>query len=154
MADVAARHSRPKEEPVDFHYTPEQDTFRRDIRQWLAANLPKDLCVDDPQDERVAPDRATFERRVEWQRTMYKAGWVGAVVNAVLRKAAAEHATVAFPDPRDEPVKALAAIWAFPEWLVKRWIDRYGPEPTAALCESINSPPLTLRAARSRPAGK
>ena len=77
MADVAARHSRPKEEPVDFHYTPEQDTFRRDIRQWLAANLPKDLCVDDPQDERVAPDRATFERRVEWQRTMYKAGWVG-----------------------------------------------------------------------------
>ena len=22
---------------MDFHYTPEQDAFRRDIRQWLAA---------------------------------------------------------------------------------------------------------------------
>ena len=28
-------------------------------------------------DERVAPDRATFERRVAWQRTMCQAGWVG-----------------------------------------------------------------------------
>ena len=62
---------------MDFHYTDEQEAFRRDIRQWLAANLPRELCVDDPTDERVAPDRATFERRVEWQRTMYKAGWVG-----------------------------------------------------------------------------
>ena len=62
---------------MDFHYTEEQEAFRRDIRQWLAANLPRELCVDDPTDERVAPDRPTFERRVEWQRTMYKAGWVG-----------------------------------------------------------------------------
>ncbi len=62
---------------MDFHETPEQSAFRREIRDWLAANLPNDLRVDDPTDERVAPDRATFERRVEWQRTMYKAGWVG-----------------------------------------------------------------------------
>jgi alkylation response protein AidB-like acyl-CoA dehydrogenase len=62
---------------VDFHYTEEQEAFRQEIRQWLAANLPRELCVDDPTDERVAPDRATFERRVDWQRAMYKAGWVG-----------------------------------------------------------------------------
>jgi alkylation response protein AidB-like acyl-CoA dehydrogenase len=62
---------------VDFHYTDEQEAFRHELRQWLAANLPPDLCVDDPIDERVAPDRATFERRVAWQRTMHEAGWVG-----------------------------------------------------------------------------
>jgi len=62
---------------VDFQYTPEQDAFRQDIRRWLADNLPADLCVDDPTDERVAPDRPTFERRVAWQRTMCAAGWVG-----------------------------------------------------------------------------
>jgi len=62
---------------VDFQYTPEQEAFRQELRQWLAANLPEDLKVDDPTDERVAPDRATFERRVEWQRTMHRAGWVG-----------------------------------------------------------------------------
>ncbi len=91
------------------------------------------------------PPSAAVHTAVDLAKSM-SAPWVGAFVNAVLRKAAAEHATVGFPDPRVEPVKALAAIWAFPEWLVKRWIDRYGREPTAALCESINSiPPLTLR---------
>ena len=62
---------------MDFHYTAEQEAFRQELRRWLAANLPRDLCVDDPTDERVAPDRATFERRVQWQRTMFEAGWVG-----------------------------------------------------------------------------
>ncbi|HEV8439764.1 MAG TPA: acyl-CoA dehydrogenase [Methylomirabilota bacterium] len=62
---------------MDFQYSAEQEAFREELRRWLAANLPPDLCIDDPIDERVAPDRATFERRVAWQRTMYKAGWVG-----------------------------------------------------------------------------
>ncbi len=62
---------------MDFQYTAEQDLFRQELRQWLDLNLPRELCVDDPTDERVAPDRATFERRVGWQRIMYKAGWVG-----------------------------------------------------------------------------
>src|SRR5262249_15837767 len=74
---VCAHDRNRKERPVDFQYTAEQEQFRQELRRWLAANLPPDLCVDDPTDERVAPDRATFERRVEWQRTMYKAGWVG-----------------------------------------------------------------------------
>jgi alkylation response protein AidB-like acyl-CoA dehydrogenase len=62
---------------MDFRDTPEQAAFRQDLRGWLAANLPDALCVDDPADERVAPDRETFERRVAWQRTMFGAGWVG-----------------------------------------------------------------------------
>ena len=62
---------------MDFQYTPEQQAFRRDVRGWLADNLPVDLCVDDPFDERVAPDRGTFERRVAWQKKMSAARWVG-----------------------------------------------------------------------------
>src|SRR5437016_2735043 len=62
---------------MDFEYTPEQEALRKELRGWLAANLPPDLCVDDPADDRVAPDRATFERRCAWQKTMHKAGWVG-----------------------------------------------------------------------------
>ena len=68
-------------------------------------------------------------------------------VNAVLRKAAAEHGRVIFPDFTRTPVKALAAETSFPEWLLERWLNRYGPDGTRALCESINAiPPLTLRA--------
>ncbi len=62
---------------MDFQYTPEQDAFRAEVRSWLAANLDPSLCVDDPKDERVAPDRETFEERRIWQRTMYDSGWVG-----------------------------------------------------------------------------
>ena len=62
---------------MDFTYTPEQEHFRAEIRRWLAANLTDDLRIEDPTDERVAPDRDTFERRREWQRCMYAAGWVG-----------------------------------------------------------------------------
>lgn len=62
---------------MDFQYTPEQEAFRAKVRGWLATNLAPDLCVDDARDERIAPDRETFERRRVWQRTMYEAGWVG-----------------------------------------------------------------------------
>jgi alkylation response protein AidB-like acyl-CoA dehydrogenase len=62
---------------MDFRYSPEQEAFRKELRGWLEANLPRELCVDDPVDERVAPDRETFERRRLWQRRMWEAGWVG-----------------------------------------------------------------------------
>jgi len=62
---------------MDFQYTPAQEAFRREVRCWLEQNLPADLCVDDAFDERVAADRATFERRVAWQRKLYDSRWVG-----------------------------------------------------------------------------
>jgi len=62
---------------MDFRYSPEQEAFRKELRGWLEANLPRELCVDDPVDERVAPDRETFEKRRLWQRRMWEAGWVG-----------------------------------------------------------------------------
>ena len=62
---------------MDFNLTPAEEAFRSELRAWLAKHLPDDLRVDDPSDDRVAGDRATFERRRVWQRTMYEAGWVG-----------------------------------------------------------------------------
>jgi len=62
---------------MDFEYAPEQQAFREEFRAWLAKNLPPDLCLDDPADDRVASDRETFERRRAWQKTMHEAGWVG-----------------------------------------------------------------------------
>jgi alkylation response protein AidB-like acyl-CoA dehydrogenase len=62
---------------MDFQYTPEQEVFRQEVRSWLEANLPSDLCVDDAMDERVARDRETFEKRIAWHKKLYEAGWVG-----------------------------------------------------------------------------
>jgi alkylation response protein AidB-like acyl-CoA dehydrogenase len=62
---------------MDFEYTPEQEAFRKEFRGWLEANLPPELCLDDAADDRIPSDRETYERRRAWQKTMYKAGWVG-----------------------------------------------------------------------------
>ncbi len=62
---------------MDFADSPEHAAFRAEIRHWLAANLPPELCVDDAADQRIAPDRETLEKRIRWQKTMNAAGWVG-----------------------------------------------------------------------------
>jgi alkylation response protein AidB-like acyl-CoA dehydrogenase len=62
---------------MDFEYSEEHQAFRKEFRRWLEANLPPELCLDDPADDRVASTRETFERRRAWQKTMHAAGWVG-----------------------------------------------------------------------------
>ena len=43
---------------MDFEYTPEQEAFRVEVRAWLSANFPSELAIDDPMDERIAPNQA------------------------------------------------------------------------------------------------
>jgi alkylation response protein AidB-like acyl-CoA dehydrogenase len=62
---------------MDFADSPEHAAFRSEFRRWLESNLPPEICVDDAADQRVAPDRETLEKRIQWQRTMHAAGWVG-----------------------------------------------------------------------------
>ena len=62
---------------MDFEFAAEHEGLRKEFRDWLAKNLPADLCLDDASDDRVASDRETFERRRAWQRVMHAAGWVG-----------------------------------------------------------------------------
>ena len=67
-------------------------------------------------------------------------------VNAVLRKASVGLGEVIFPDFKKNPIKAIATTYAFPEWLVERWLERYKAKETIALCEAANViPPITVR---------
>jgi 16S rRNA (cytosine967-C5)-methyltransferase len=46
-------------------------------------------------------------------------------------------------------LKTLAQMFSHPEWLLKRWIEQFGWEETAALAEANNRiPPITVRAVR------
>lgn len=70
-------------------------------------------------------------------------------VNALLRKASVEYETVDFPDFQRDPVAFIAASHAFPEWLVQRWVSRFGPHETCNLCEALNIiAPITVRTNR------
>lgn len=66
-------------------------------------------------------------------------------INALLRRLAAGDLP-ALPDPAGDPARALAVTHAHPEWLVRRWLARYGPEETGARLAANNLiPPLTIR---------
>src|SRR5579864_7140813 len=62
---------------MDFADSPEHAQFRREFRDWLEANLPEDLKVEDAQDQRISPDREILVKRIAWQKKMHEAGWVG-----------------------------------------------------------------------------
>jgi len=72
--------------------------------------------------------------------------WVTGFVNGLLRRISREYLSVTLPDPDKNPAAAIAVAKSFPQWLIQRWLDRFGFEETTTLCDAINSiPPITLR---------
>ena len=75
------------------------------------------------------------------------APWIARYVNGMLRNAIRKHADIPLPDAGKDPVQHLAVSLSFPKWLVRRWVDRFGPEETKELCNALNEEPaITLRA--------
>lgn len=71
-----------------------------------------------------------------------KAGFV----NAILRKIDAERDSIKYPDIKAEPERHISIVYSHPEWLVKRWVKRYGVDETVSLCEAgLKIPPRTIR---------
>jgi alkylation response protein AidB-like acyl-CoA dehydrogenase len=60
---------------MDFDFTPGQQSFRREVREWLQGHLPPELKGRGFASTRA--DRAHVERLRDWQRTLHKAGYVG-----------------------------------------------------------------------------
>lgn len=91
------------------------------------------------------PPRAAISETVE----LIKGGGAkrAGFVNAVLRKVDAEKEDVEYPRPGKDPVRSISVFYSHPEWLVKRWIGRFGVSGTTGLCKvNLEPPPKTLRA--------
>jgi 16S rRNA (cytosine967-C5)-methyltransferase len=68
-------------------------------------------------------------------------------VNGILRTLCLEKDRILFPDRKKDPILFLSVYYSYPEWLVRQWIDQYGPEFAEPLLEAGNRlPRLTLRA--------
>jgi 16S rRNA (cytosine967-C5)-methyltransferase len=66
-------------------------------------------------------------------------------INGVLRRLAAGELPP-LPGPETDPVGSLSLEYSHPAWLVARWLDRWGLEPTRARLAANNRiPPLTIR---------
>lgn len=66
-----------------------------------------------------------------------------ALVNGVLRKVSAQGWNIHWPDPRRESIRYLSVRHSHPEWMVRRWFERWGLEETEALCRLNNEPAPT-----------
>jgi alkylation response protein AidB-like acyl-CoA dehydrogenase len=59
---------------MDFRDTPEEASFRKEIREWLASNLPS----EEKQSElSVGPEEERVEARRAWQAKLHEGGWAG-----------------------------------------------------------------------------
>ena len=59
---------------MDFSFTTEQDTFRTELRTWLAANVPPASGLRHLQPQASSEDLAFLK---QWQRRVYEGGWTG-----------------------------------------------------------------------------
>ena len=91
------------------------------------------------------PDSATVNTSVELTRQIGASRAAG-FVNALLRKAAVNYSSVVFPALQSDPVAFFSTAHSLPDWLARRWQQRYNPQTLIALCDTINSiPPITIR---------
>ncbi len=114
------------------------------IRNILRMGLYQLLFLD-----RV-PARAAVSESVALAAEFGHRGTTG-LVNAVLRRAARTGREVPLPSVEEDPVRRLAVEHSHPDWIVRRWVERYGLAAAADLCRIGNEPaPLTLRANLTR----
>lgn len=88
------------------------------------------------------PASAAVNEAVELAKRYGHAG-TAKFVNGVLRAIVRSLGELSFPDPEKELVEHLALRYSHPEWMIRRWLERYGPEATAALCRANNTTPAT-----------
>ncbi|MEJ2338483.1 MAG: transcription antitermination factor NusB [Gemmatimonadales bacterium] len=98
--------------------------------------------------ETRVPDHAAVHETIEGLRSTEGPRAVG-FVNAVLRSAARlgdEERAALFPSLEADPISHLATYGSHPEWLVRRWLERWPTETVVRLVELDNRPArVTLR---------
>lgn len=88
---------------------------------------------------------------VEYAKKM-EGRYVAGFVNAILRRYIREYiedtrdktrdsVNVCIPQKQKSEIKRLSIIHSFPEWLIRRWHERFGQDDTEKLCAALNKVP-------------
>lgn len=86
------------------------------------------------------PTRAAVHQYVELAKQTLRPG-AGNLVNALLRTIDRDREHIPDPDTGDQ-AENLAVRYSHPTWMVRRWLERFGPEETADLLEWNNRRPM------------
>ena len=98
--------------------------------------------------ETRVPDHAAVHETIEGFRSTQgprATGFVNAVLRSAVRLGDEERAAL-FPSLEADPISHLATYGSHPEWLVRRWLERWPTETVVRLVELDNRPArVTLR---------
>jgi len=90
------------------------------------------------------PDFAIVDEAVEITKKMHRRG--SGLVNAILRNFIRKKDQIQYPEIGKDPAHHISIVHSHPLWMVKKWIEMFGVEETAALCKANNKvPPVTVR---------
>lgn len=93
--------------------------------------------------ERI-PAYAVINEAVDLARRNGGPNWSG-LVNGILRNLDRSEG-ITYPDPLKDPVMYLSTFYSHPEWMVRRWLNRYGYDMTEQLMRFNNqAPSMTIR---------
>lgn len=96
------------------------------------------------------PDFAAVGETVEAVKRIVSEKGAG-FINAVLRAYQMQPGKPRFPDKESALVQYLSLYYSYPEWMVKRWVTRLGPEESEKLLETGNRRPrISFRVLRSK----
>ena len=94
------------------------------------------------------PDFAAVSTSVELSKQFGHPG-TSRLVNAVLRRFAAHDHSWPWPDETSDPVNHLGTRYSYPNWIVRRWLDRLSFPETVSRCKAGNRRPgITVRLVR------
>ena len=91
------------------------------------------------------PAYAAINEAVEMSKEFEHSGIVS-VVNGVLRAVSDNIKNIVYPDQQKNLSHYLSIKYSHPQWLITRWLSRFGEKETVQLCEVNNqAPPLSIR---------
>jgi 16S rRNA (cytosine967-C5)-methyltransferase len=91
------------------------------------------------------PDSAAINETVEALKAARQPRWLLGFVNGLLRNIARRKENLPDPEQENTSLPDIAGL-NHPQWLINRWVERYGKKTAVAICRSNNVvPPLCLR---------
>lgn len=112
------------------------------IRNALRVALYQILFLDRVPHSAAVNESVEFIKRLRGQK-------VADLVNAVLRNILRNLENIRYPDGGENPIQHLAVVESHPQWMVQRWVDRFGKDEARQLLSANNRrPDLTLRVNR------
>ena len=85
------------------------------------------------------PPFAVTNEAVKLAKKYFHTG-VASLLNGVLRNYLRNSDKIILPDAQKTPLEYLEIVYSHPQWMLERWLKRYGWENTVKLCEYNNAP--------------